>query len=365
MKKSRIAKLALMGASITALAATLTTSTYAWYVSNKTATVAASTGSTSSAGSDGSISLSTTGQYGTFMKSIALTSFNTAELAPVYTADGKTFNKLGTTAGATPVSSTYRSGITYYTTSACTTKADVSEMTSSSSVTSLFTKQAAAASATIAKTGYSPNDAGDVFCYSFFILADGTYDGTDSVTVTPTINIKNTTATTAYKSQINYSTLDVAGVGTGGSFYENALNALAFSGFATQTTTQYNKTNYNAASNVQTALNGKVADPLGLELLSTSTATNIVCSTDNALPEGAKTATTYAQEYYEEITGTELTVAQKTSATPSSIGNITIKVGAPVLLEFYLWLDGADQVCFNACEQQSFSVDFSFAVVGE
>ena len=30
MKKSRIAKLALMGASITALAATLTTSTYAW-----------------------------------------------------------------------------------------------------------------------------------------------------------------------------------------------------------------------------------------------------------------------------------------------------------------------------------------------
>ena len=58
MKKSRIAKLALMGASITALAATLTTSTYAWYVSNKVATVKAGVGHTGSAGADGSVLLS-------------------------------------------------------------------------------------------------------------------------------------------------------------------------------------------------------------------------------------------------------------------------------------------------------------------
>ena len=58
MKKSRIAKLALMGASITALAATLTTSTYAWYVSNKTANVEGGSGSTGSATADGSILLS-------------------------------------------------------------------------------------------------------------------------------------------------------------------------------------------------------------------------------------------------------------------------------------------------------------------
>ena len=52
MKKSRIAKLALMGASITALAATLTTSTYAWYVSNRQAEVTGGYGATGSAGSD-------------------------------------------------------------------------------------------------------------------------------------------------------------------------------------------------------------------------------------------------------------------------------------------------------------------------
>ena len=67
MKKSRIAKLALMGASITALAATLTTSTYAWYVSNKTANTSAATGSTASADSDGSVLLSLDGKYGTFL----------------------------------------------------------------------------------------------------------------------------------------------------------------------------------------------------------------------------------------------------------------------------------------------------------
>lgn len=61
MKKSRIAKLALMGASITALAATLTTSTYAWYVSNKVANVTGGTGVTGSADSDGSVLLSWNG----------------------------------------------------------------------------------------------------------------------------------------------------------------------------------------------------------------------------------------------------------------------------------------------------------------
>jgi len=55
MKKSRIAKFALLGASAAALAATLSTSTYAWYVSNKKANVNNGSGATGSAGSDGSV----------------------------------------------------------------------------------------------------------------------------------------------------------------------------------------------------------------------------------------------------------------------------------------------------------------------
>jgi len=51
MKKSRIAKMALMGASMAALAATLGTSTYAWYVTNSTATAGNIAMSTSASGS--------------------------------------------------------------------------------------------------------------------------------------------------------------------------------------------------------------------------------------------------------------------------------------------------------------------------
>ena len=81
MKKSRIAKLALMGASITALAATLTTSTYAWYVSNKTANVNAVNGQTDSAAGDGSISLSTSGKSNDYYKTISLDAAASNEIA--------------------------------------------------------------------------------------------------------------------------------------------------------------------------------------------------------------------------------------------------------------------------------------------
>ncbi|MDY5982928.1 MAG: hypothetical protein SPJ17_04470, partial [Anaeroplasma sp.] len=82
MKKSRIAKLALMGASITALAATLTTSTYAWYVSNKTANTTAVTGNTTAGSADGSIALSLTGKEGSFKKEIELPALS-GTLSPV------------------------------------------------------------------------------------------------------------------------------------------------------------------------------------------------------------------------------------------------------------------------------------------
>ena len=83
MKKSRIAKFALLGASTAALAATLTTSTYAWYVSNKQATMSAGSGSTGSAGSDGSILLSWTGNEGKWFKSISFTDADAADYKTV------------------------------------------------------------------------------------------------------------------------------------------------------------------------------------------------------------------------------------------------------------------------------------------
>ena len=85
-----------MGASITALAATLTTSTYAWYVSNKQASMTKGTGATGSAGSDGSILLSWTGNPGKWYKEIDFTDDDAdkkvAALDPVhYDASTKKF----------------------------------------------------------------------------------------------------------------------------------------------------------------------------------------------------------------------------------------------------------------------------------
>ena len=95
MKKSRIAKFALLGASAAALAATLSTSTYALYVSNKQATMTNGTGATGSAGSDGSILLSWTGPTGKWFKEISFADTDAAShktvnaLQPVsYVSDG-------------------------------------------------------------------------------------------------------------------------------------------------------------------------------------------------------------------------------------------------------------------------------------
>ena len=87
MKKSRIAKLALLGASTAALAATLTTSTYAWYVSNKQADVKGGTGTTGAAGSDGSVLVSWTGADGEWFKEINFADDADAikrELSPIH-----------------------------------------------------------------------------------------------------------------------------------------------------------------------------------------------------------------------------------------------------------------------------------------
>ena len=87
MKKSRIAKFALLGASTAALAATLSTSTYAWYVSNKQADVVGGTGTTGAAGSDGSVLVSWTNASDEFYKTINFSDDSdrvTGALAPIH-----------------------------------------------------------------------------------------------------------------------------------------------------------------------------------------------------------------------------------------------------------------------------------------
>lgn len=101
MKKSRIAKLALMGASITALAATLTTSTYAWYVSTTKADITGGTGATGTAGADESLLLSWTGASGSWFGTLAFSGDADAVKNPLYPVSfhNDTWGKLDPTTG--------------------------------------------------------------------------------------------------------------------------------------------------------------------------------------------------------------------------------------------------------------------------
>lgn len=336
MKKSRIAKLALMGASVAALAATLTTSTYAWYVTNNKADIAAVTGSTASASAAGSISLSATGQAGSFKKSLSLPSFSTASLSPVITTDGKTFNELNTATGEATIP------------------------------------------VAVAKTGYGASASGKVYCYSFFVLVEGATADDDSTsgvdesktTIIPKITIVNTTDTTMFKSQINYSgtALSPSTIDAGDTFYANALNAMSMSSAKLQgsalVSTLTSPDEVKNAFNSETTLNSvdQLSDSMTAVDEGLRYATSIATGEGKGFPENAKIANAGALKYYDAISEVDLKADAKEQFTSNALSTITLDNMKPMLLEFYLWIDGADDACYNACETQSFSVEFEFQV---
>jgi len=307
MKKSRITKLALSGAAVAALAATFSTSTYAWYVSNKTANVNAVTGMTDSAAGDGSISLSTTGVADEYFKTISLTAANyngtdsAVKLAPVTTTTGNTFIKDDGTPAST--SSYYK--------------------------------------------------------YEFYIKAE------TGCEVIPTITVSNTTVNADIPYQINYSSAaqsTVTGVEKGASFTIDALYALYISQ-STQIGTTYSatQTTYTAASSQTGAISTPQADAVD----SGARITPSYSAAITALAATSK-ATAGAHAYYTEIMATapshveaDLYTAQQGTA---SIGNITLTANTPQKVTYYLWLDGADDQCFNSCAGQNLSVSFSYTV---
>lgn len=307
MKKSRIAKLALMGASITALAATLTTSTYAWYVSNKTATVSAVNGKTNATAGDGSIALSLTGKANEFYRTIALTStsnFNayaesgvpTISLDPVCTTDGKTFTK------------------------------------DDNSAATAFYK------------------------FEFYVRAES------ACTITPTITVVNTTSTVP--TQINYSTAATDPIsyvtdhvgGKGQTFTIDALNAMYISQFTEIGTVQDPSTStaYAKAGTQTGAISGQCSAIAG--------GTNVTSTPSEAISNYARIASEGAHDYYAEIQKAAATHTTPYGSSATAIGTITLAANTPQKVTYYAWLDGADDQCFNCCAAQSFTFAFSYTV---
>jgi len=112
-------KLFLSVAALACCAATLVSTTFAWYVNNPTAYAKGATGSTANVDTSGSLSISKTGAANTWFKEISLTDV-TGSLNPVHTTDGLAFTSLAGEAdgegkiGSTVANSTDQITITLY-----------------------------------------------------------------------------------------------------------------------------------------------------------------------------------------------------------------------------------------------------------
>ena len=361
MKKSRIAKFALLGASAAALAATLSTSTYAWYVSNKTANVTPVAGSTASSGAGSSISLSITGNVNDFRKTISLDD-KTYGLNPVdrtqatLGADGTVAAQYrvldeSTPTAVVPATDAQASAEGYWYEYRFYIKADtgctVRPTITVTNTTSVLPTQINYSGGYQAITGDS---APDFTAQTVYTKSNA---GTYSVVATEPADW-STTYTTYYYAAAN----KVTGVQPGADFYVNALNALGMSlgmqkgtAFSSSVTDFVGLTTSGAINNYS---NPVVANGEYMKLTALENAQK---------PTGATEATGGAQAYYNEIAGATLTGEATTSyATTNGFANMTLEANTPYLLVYHLWLDGADDQCFNACAGQTFSVAFDFTV---
>ena len=327
MKKSRIAKLALMGASITALAATLTTSTYAWYVSNKTATVEKMDGATSAGTADGSILLSWDNSTDSYYKTLSWTDAKapqnvvtgttvgevttyafTQKLDPLYyVAADSSFKFIESYAKA----DSYDSTKTYYTKSGTTyTEATVASAEAFAQGEYYLQKNSGAAKT----TGFVR--------FSMYIKADAD----TTVTITPTM--KNTTPSTVANSLKQIAYAPTGSVGQGESFLVDAFDAMYYSLNIDTSTT--------AAAVVAAPTSGKMA------------------AANGAVKPGA------AHSYYETVTGEDLLPAYEAEPVTTALSTLDLDADTPVKLTWTIWLAGNDVDCYNSCAGQSFSFELKF-----
>lgn len=318
MKLKGLTKLALSGVALAAVAATLGTSTYAWYVTNSTATVGNIQG-TAQAGGTGSILVAeaqaTGGKngHGAWAKNIE--TLNTNNYASTTTASGLI--------PATPVSAVAGVG---------------TSTLSSTPATSLDsnTKWVNSKGVEIANTEKR------------FLEFDVWVLSTDTTSVNFSFAIDNTTASTAIKTQIAYTGTGLpSGVTQGQTFAVNIVDALRV-GY-----TQY--TYDSTAATSTTALEGTKGASKIFDAAQASSSSVVATGANFAENDGN------AHTYYESVLGSNdyILTTGPTLATGSTF-SITVEKNIETRLHFYVWLEGTDTCCFDSCNGQSFKLGLQF-----
>ncbi len=322
MKLRGLTKLALSGVALAAVAATLGTSTYAWYVSNTTASVTGAQGSTAGADTQGSLYAAspTMHQNNRWSNNIALG-------ASDYTAAN----------ALVPVTKV---------TSAATSAFSATQASTWSAPTGEFAD----------KSGADVSKANGAYLeFDFYLISRGQED--KMVGVTPTLTISNATSvfTTTQKAYTG-SYLPGQSLATGSTFKVDAVHALrveitnsAAATASTATTTTSITTVHSADSDFETYNSPSSFTPT----TSTSDANNYYASLVNGV-------NLYGCS---ERTENEVKSLHGSTALPSNPwGVFYIKNEVETHLTFKVWLEGTDKDCWDSCVGQQFKFDFSFTL---
>lgn len=315
MKLKGLTKLALSGVALAAVAATLGTSTYAWYVTNSKATVEGVQG-TAKAGGLGNVLVAQASTasgkvngHGAFAQDITLNTGNITQTS--------------TTAGLLPTLP-----VTGINETTATTVTAASKITSATPWVDVDGKQM---------------NSGSYVQFDVWVLS------TDAETVNLSYTIENTTQKTLLVNQLAYAADGLpTGVNQGDTFNVNIVDALRMS---------ITQTNYDSAYSGTELASSTILDVRGSATSNTfGSAAGTVESTDFATPNSGT-----ANSYYKAVLGAEKPIVEAaTTALSQTTTAITVVPNLETKLSFYIWLEGSDAQCFDSCSGQSFAIHLAF-----
>lgn len=361
--KKNLTKLALSGAALAAVAATLGTSTYAWYTTNPTVSANNIVAGTSDTGSSSIFISKDSDEAKNWSSSVTLTNadFVSADpsLTPLSYATAGQFKSVVTNTGALGAASNPGNSVaqvTLYfksskvadnnaqaiyiksiqvvnTTADADAKTAGRQMPTADNLLYNRTHGTPAAKYTADEVGVTSDDA--TYSVDFrdaLSMAVYNADSTDRYAVAA---VTTETFATLKANLYKY----VPAVGSTPASYASAKDDESFS----STTTYYKKVKgYDAAFTI---------------------ANKKVNTTTYAAPDGVL-STGKAQEYYDEVMDTDLASDAKSPAgamaSKTAIGVCPTNGTDYITVNFYIYLDGASQFCYDACQGQQFAIDLQF-----
>jgi len=321
MKLKSLTKLALSGVALAAVAATLGTSTYAWYVANSTATVEGLSGTTAASNSGNLLLaqlsntdglLKETGNWGNKLTSVTVKS--NATLNPV-AKDTDTYKPANKDKDGNAVT----------------------------------------------LTGWHDRDLGVVAttaAYNFYAFG---IMSSQKTKVNMTFGISNTTAKNSFKPQTCYSEEGTGSIGVNNDFYVDLVSALRVEVFQAALPD-------DPTTGIQMSAVGADTNSKGL-----FNTTNFKNGTLNGAYDGVDNAPTATQltngnahEYYADVAGENpaagVTEVAGTAAT-NGVTQLTVTAGTKYVLLFRVWIEGTDTDCFDSIGGQSYQINLGFEAV--